>query len=96
MSVTASDGPSCTYWIRDDHREFITDPNGDVVNLSRLTAYAELGDEIYDRHVHHEIPELKVDAPRFLDALEPGEHFQLHGNSDPVEVDGISLLRADS
>jgi len=86
---------NCTYWIRKDGREFITDPNAEIVNLSRLTAYAEHGKAIYDVHVHHELPTLKIDAPEFLDALSPREHRQLHANTDPVAVDGIPLLRAD-
>jgi hypothetical protein len=91
-----STGPSCTYWVRDDGREFITDPNGDVVNLARLTAYAEHGDDIHEVQAHHEIPLLKIDAPAFLDALTQEEHGAYHGQDpDPVEVDGFPLLRPE-
>lgn len=87
---------NCTYWVRDDAPEFITDPDGEIVNLARLTAYAEHGEQIHEAHAHHELPLLKIDAPRFLDALTPGDHGQLHGqNPEPVEVDGIPLVRAD-
>jgi hypothetical protein len=87
----------CTYWVRDDDREFITDPNGDVVNLARLTAFAEYGEKIYDSHAHHEIPLLKVDAPEFIDAFGEEEHGELHRqNADPDIVDGIPRLRAES
>lgn len=85
---------NCTYWVRDDGREFITDPNGEIVNLARLTAFAEYGEQIYDSHAHHEIPLVKVDAPEFLDALTPEEHGGFHGqNPEPVDVDGFPLLR---
>lgn len=87
--------PKCTYWVReDDGREFITDPNGDIVNLARLTAYAEYGEEIHDAHAHHEIPLLKIDAPAFLDVLREEEHGRFHGEDpDPVEMDGFPVLR---
>jgi len=86
----------CTYWVRSDGREFFTDPNGDIVNLARLTAYAEYGEEIVDAQVHHEIPALKIDAPAFLDALSAKEHGEFHGSSPEYEeVDGFPLLRKD-
>jgi len=89
-------GTSCTYWVRDDDRDFLTDPNGEIVNLARLTAYARYGDEIHGAHVHHEIPLYKIDAPAFLSPLSPEEHGRLHGQeSDPVEIEGIPRLRAD-
>lgn len=95
-SESTSSDRKCTYWVRDDAREFITDPNGEIVNLARLTAYAEHGEAIFDAHAHHELPLLKINAPRFIDALTPEEHWQLHGkDSGPVEVDGIPLIRAD-
>jgi len=91
--ATESNNRSCTYWIREDGREFITDPNGDVVNLARLTAYAEHGAAIHGAHAHHEIPLLKIDAPAFLGALPQEEHGRLHGGDPkPVEVDGFPLL----
>lgn len=84
---------NCTYWVRDDAREFITDPNGEIVNLPRLTAYVEHGEAIHDTQAHHELPTLKIDAPRFIDALSQTEHGQL--NHDEVEeVDGFPLVRA--
>ena len=77
-------------------RYFLEDPaTGESVNVSRLTAYAEYGREIYERDAHHEIPLLKVDAPEFLDALTRQEHAEYHKQEpDPVEVDGFPLLRA--
>ncbi|MBP1986047.1 hypothetical protein [Halolamina salifodinae] len=77
-------------------RYFLQDPaTGESVNVSRLTAYAEYGREIYQRDAHHEIPLLKVDAPKFLDALTRQEHTEYHKQEpDPVEVDGFPLLRA--
>lgn len=84
---------SCTYWIRDaDGREFITDPNGQILNLARLTAYAEHGPEIHEGEAHHELP-LKIDAPRFIDAISREEHYQLD-HDEIVEVDGFPLVRA--
>ena len=86
----------CIYWVREDDRSFIADPEGDgeIVNVPRLTAYAEYGEEIHDRHIHHEIPLVKIDAPEFLDALGPGDHRQIHSqDTEPVEVDGIPRLR---
>ena len=86
----------CTYWVRDDWRDFITDPNGEIVNLARLTAYAEYGEDIHEAQAHHEIPLLKIDAPAFLDALDKEEHGEFHAQDpDPVEVDGFPLLRAE-
>lgn len=85
------------YWRRDDHREFITDPNGDVVNLARLTAYAEYGDVVHEREIHHEIPIEKPDAPPFLTPLTEEAHGALHGSyPEPREIDGIPRLRPDS
>jgi hypothetical protein len=77
-------------------RYFLEDPDsGETVNVSRLTAYAKFGEEIYSRDAHHEIPLLKVDAPRFLGALTRQEHAEYHGEEpDPVEVEGFPLLRA--
>lgn len=87
---------SCSYWVRDDERSFLTDPNGVIVNLARLTAYAEYGGEIHDTQAHHEIPILKIDAPAFLQPLSEEDHRQLHGSdSEPTEVDGIPRLRLE-
>ena len=85
---------SCTYWIRDDGRAFITDPNGEILNLARLTAYAEYGKAIHDAHAHHEIPLVKIDAPKFVDAVQPGEHLNLN-HQDTLEADGFPVVRAD-
>ena len=86
---------NCTYWVRHDGREFITDPNGEIVNLARLTAYAEYGEDIHEAQAHHEIPLLKIDAPAFLDALEKEKHGKFHGQGpEPVEKDGFPVLRA--
>lgn len=83
----------CTYWIRDDGREFITDPNGEIANLTRLTAYVEHGEAIHDAQAHHELSTLKIDAPRFIDALSQKEHGQL-SHDEATEVDGFPLIRA--
>jgi hypothetical protein len=92
-----TDGASCTYWVRDDGREFITDPNGDVVNLARLTAYAEHGERIHEAQAHHKIPLLKIDAPGFIEPLSDGEHGRLHAqNPEPVEVDGFPMLELET
>jgi hypothetical protein len=86
----------CTYWVREDNRSFITDPNGDIVNLARLTAFAEYGRDIYGKQAHHEISKLKIDAPRFIGAVDSDEHGRFHGqNPDPVDVDGFPLLRPE-
>jgi len=94
---TSNSNANCTYWTREDGREFITDPNGDVVNLARLTAYAEHGDEIHDAEAHHELSTLKVDAPAFLDAVHKSEHLRFHRSGPSIsEIDGIPRLRVDS
>ena len=76
-------------------RYFLKDPDsGASVNIARLTAYAEYGEEIHERVVHHEIPLLKVDALRFLDAQPRAEHTRYEQQEpDPVEVDGFPLHR---
>lgn len=85
----------CTYWVRHDGREFITDPNQEILNLARLTAYVEHGQAIHDAHAHHELSTLKIDAPRFIDALSSEEHGRL--NHDKVEeIGGFPLVCADS
>lgn len=84
---------SCTYWIRKSGRSFITDPNGDIVNLARLTAYAEYGDDIHDAQAHHEIPALKIDAPAFLDTASNSTHAQYHGTDpEPIERNGFPVF----
>lgn len=94
---SSDDGASCTYWVRDDGREFITDPNGDVVNLARLTAYAEYGESIHDAQAHHKMPLLKIDAPGFIEPLPADEHGRLHAQDpDPVEMDGFPLLESEA
>ena len=77
-------------------RHYLIDPDtNERVSVSRLTAYAEYGKQIYGRDTHHEIPLLKVDAPKFLDALTREEHTQYHKQEpDPVEVGGFPVLRA--
>lgn len=91
---TTNSDRSCIYWIEGDGYGRITDPNGEILNLSRLTAYAEHGKAIHTADAHHELPALKIDAPAFLDAIPRGEHLRFH-HSDPdvTEVDGIPLLR---
>jgi hypothetical protein len=94
---SSCDGASCTYWVRDDGREFITDPNGDVVNLARLTAYAEHGECIHKAQAHHKIPLLKIDAPKFIEPLPEDEHGWLHARShDPADMDGFPMLESDT
>jgi hypothetical protein len=77
-------------------RHYLIDPDTDErVSVSRLTAYAEYGKQIHARDAHHEIPLLKVDAPKFLDALTREEHTEYHKQEpDPVEVGGFPVLRA--
>lgn len=88
-----NDGPKCSHWFDDRGYEFVGDTAGEIVNIARLTAYAEYGDAIHGGHAHHEIPELKVTAPKFLDVLPPTEHLQLaHGEREVV--DGFPLVRA--
>jgi len=92
--LAEADSRKCTHWTRDNGRQFITDPNGDVVNIARLTAYAEYGDAIYDAHAHHELPLRLIDAPDFLAVLSETEHGRFHGaDPEPVMVDGIPRLR---
>lgn len=77
-------------------RHYLIDTDtGEQVSVSRLIAYAEHGKKIHERDAHHEIPLLKIDAPKFLDALTREEHTEYHKQEpDPVEVDGFPLLRA--
>jgi hypothetical protein len=93
---TSNSNANCTYWTREDGREFITDPNGKIVNLARLTAYAEHGEKINDAEAHHELPTLKVDAPAFLAAIPKGEHLKFHSSGPTIsEIDGIPRHRVD-
>jgi len=88
--------PSCTYWTRDDGRAFLTDPNGEVANIARLTAYAEYGEEIHDAQAYHEIDKYKIDAPRFLDAVSKKEHSEFHCQGpERIVIDGFQLLRVE-
>jgi hypothetical protein len=92
-----SNQTNCSYWVRPDGREFITDPNGDVVNLARLTAYAEHGKEIHQAEAHHKIPLQKIDAPAYLEPIAKEEHARFHGKDpDPEIVDGIPLLQPEA
>lgn len=94
---TSNRNANCTYWTREDGRDFVTDPNGEIVNLARLTAYAEHGEEINDAEAHHELPTLKINAPAFIDAVPKCEHIRFHASGDLVsEIDGIPRLRVDS
>lgn len=86
---------NCTYWTRDDGRDFLTDPNGEIVNLSRLTAYADHGKAIHEAEAHHELPLRKINAPQFIEPLLSSEHHEVdHGEVEMV--DGIPLVRAES
>jgi hypothetical protein len=74
---------------------FVDQESGKWLNIARLTAYAEYGEEIHDKVVHHEIPLLKIDAPRFLGALSREQHTEYHNQEPtPSEVDGFPILRA--
>lgn len=84
----------CTYWVREDGREFVTDPNGKILNLARLTAYAEHGKAIHDADAHHELSTLKIDVPRFIHPLSKEEHGRLN-HREFEKVDGFPLVRAD-
>lgn len=86
---------SCTYWTQND-RDYFIDPDGDMLNLSRLTAYAEYGEKVHDAEVHHEIPAIKADVPEFLDPVPLRKHRQSHSDPTIVEIDGIPRLRVDS
>ena len=93
---TSNSSANCTYWTREDGRDFITDPNGEIVNLARLTAYAEHGEKINDAEAHHELSTLKVDAPEFLAAIPKGKHLEFHSSGPTIsEIDGIPLQRVD-
>jgi len=85
----------CTYWTQDD-RDYFIDPDGDMLNLSRLTAYAEHGRSVHDAEVHHELPPIKADIADFLDPVPSGKHRQSHSDPTIVEEDGIPRLRVDS
>jgi len=78
-------------------RYFLYDPDSDeTVNVSRLTAYAEHGKEVHGKDAHHEIPLLKIDAPRFIQPVTREEHTRYHQEGEgpvPVEVDGFPLLQ---
>jgi len=76
-------------------RHYLIDPDtNERVSVSRLTAYAEYGKQIYGRDTHHEIPLLKVDAPKFLDVLTKEEHGEYHRQDPgPTDVGGFPLLR---
>lgn len=89
--------PSLKYHYQDGGRHFLEDPQtGEQLNIARLTAYAEYGDAIYDADAHHEIPILKIDAPRFIAPLDAAEHAAYHGEDpEPTEVDGFPLLREE-
>lgn len=97
IDSTKSDGNELKSHIQQGGRYFLKDPEtGESLNVSLLTAYAEYGRKIYDRDAHHEIPLLKVDAPKFLDALPREEHARYHRQEpDPVDVDGFPLFRTE-
>jgi hypothetical protein len=97
--TTESAGASnlqCSHFFRDNGRQFITDPNGDIVNIARLTAYVEHGEEVHDGQIHHEVPLFKMDAPEFLTVLSESEHARFHGSDpEPVVIDGVPRLRPE-
>ena len=83
---------TCYYWTQDD-RDYIKEPGGDILNLSRLTAYAEYGESVHGADVHHELPAIKADVPEFLEPVAPEEHRQSHADPTIVETDGIARHR---
>jgi hypothetical protein len=91
------------YWTDDRGRAYVGDSE-DIVQLSKLIAYAEYGDTALEAdHVHHAlaatgvegIEPIHVDAPRFLVPLDQDAHRQLHADGGHSE-DDIPLLLPDS
>jgi hypothetical protein len=67
-----------------------------MLNVARLTAYVEHGEEIHEGVVHHKIPGYKMDIPEFLCPMSRAEHSGFHASDpEPVYVDGIPILRPE-
>ncbi len=85
----------CSYSTRDNGRAILREPGGEILNIARLTAYAEYGREVYGAVIHHEIPGYKIDIPEFLCPMSRAGHSGFHARGpEPVVVDGIPLLRS--
>lgn len=101
ISDTSESDARCSYSTRDDTgRAILREPGGEMLNVARLTAYAEHGEKIHDVDgesvVHHEIPGYKVDIPEFLRPMSRAEHSEFHASDpEPLYVDGIPLLRPE-
>lgn len=96
ISNTSDSDAHCSYSTRKGGRAILRDPNGEMLNVARLTAYAEHGEEVHRKSIHHEIPTRKVDIPEFLRPMSRAEHSGFHANDpEPVFVDGIPLLRPE-
>jgi hypothetical protein len=94
LSDTSESDARCSYSTRENGRALFREPGGEVLNVARLTAYAEHGEEIHEGIVHHEIPGYKVDIPEFLCPMSRAEHSGFHARDpEPVYVGGIPLLR---
>lgn len=86
----------CSFSTRDNGRTILREPGGEMLNVARLTAYVEHGEDIFGKDVHHEIPGYKVDIPEFLQPMSRSEHASYHGvNPEPELVDGVPLLRPE-
>lgn len=93
LSDTSKSDASCSYSTRENGRALFREPGGEVLNVARLTAYAEHGKDIFDKVVHHEIPGYKIDIPEFLCPISRPEHTKFHKNDpEPVYEAGIPLL----
>jgi hypothetical protein len=100
ISDTSESDARCSYSTRENGRAIFREPGGEVLNVARLTAYAEHGEEIYDVDgqsvVHHEIPLYTIDIPEFLCPMSRAEHSGFHASEpEPIYVDGIPLLRPE-
>lgn len=96
ISDTSDSDARCSYSTRKDGRAILRDPDGKMLNIARLTAYAEHGEEVHRKSIHHEIPTRKIDIPEFLRPMSRAEHSGFHASDpDPVFVDEIPLLRPE-
>jgi hypothetical protein len=99
VTPTATESSESSYFyshFQQGGRHILIGAEGERVNVARLTSYAEYGEEVYGADVHHEIPLLKIDAPKFISPLSNEVHSRFHGSDpDPVDVDGFPLLRSE-
>jgi hypothetical protein len=95
ISDTSKSDARCSYSTRENGRAIFREPGGEMLNVARLTAYAEYGEEVHEGVVvHHEIPGYKMDIPEFLYPMSRAEHSGFHATDpEPVYVGGIPLLR---